>query len=558
MTKASVHNLDEFSKIAILEEGRIKPLDSFARNFLLKIYGKDHYKKQSAIGFFAELIFEPSKSINKKIFLINNPELIESLGLKVNNSRYYSFGELNTASIRLFEFAQIAETKEKKDKIDLEYIRIFDNFKNFNYLTESLSFSRENPEIQEEVYKIGLRSSSLHQLILQGQYIANLLEKYKEPSLIKISTFIYESIEAYKNSKEYFKNTSLLILPPSERSKSWTSPWDALLDGDTRFEILLKLQKAYNNQDQKNFDKICKILLEQNFYPQSKINLEIFYNKSRLLKLALGFYLLALLLMVFNSPFVNYSIYLGACLHFLALICRIIILERPPVTNLYETFIFVSFISVLTGLIIRNNTGSYLSSLAGFLLLLISGKFASEGDSMRVLVAVLDSNFWLSTHVICISLGYAIVFSAAIISHLSIINLLQKKDFKQSNLIMKLISIGLCFSFIGTMLGGIWADQSWGRFWGWDPKENGALLIVLYTAAMLHARIAGLIKDKGIAISGIFAGIVVIFSWFGINLLGIGLHSYGFNQNIATIFWSFLAFEFFFLSLSCILIAKNK
>ena len=80
----------------------------------------------------------------------------------------------------------------------------------------------------------------------------------------------------------------------------------------------------------------------------------------------------------------------------------------------------------------------------------------------------------------------------------------------------------------GTTLGGIWADQSWGRFWGWDPKENGALLIVLWNAVTLHARWGGMIKERGLMAMAVFGNIVTSFSWFGVNMLGIGLHSYGF------------------------------
>ncbi|MCE2929738.1 MAG: cytochrome c biogenesis protein CcsA, partial [Candidatus Caenarcaniphilales bacterium] len=109
------------------------------------------------------------------------------------------------------------------------------------------------------------------------------------------------------------------------------------------------------------------------------------------------------------------------------------------------------------------------------------------------------------------------------------------------------VGVGLCFSCLGTMLGGIWADQSWGRFWGWDPKENGALMIVLYTAAILHARMDGMLKAWGLALASSICCIVVVLSWFGINLLGVGLHSYGFNKDIATIFWSYMAFEIVFL-----------
>jgi ABC-type transport system involved in cytochrome c biogenesis permease subunit len=91
-----------------------------------------------------------------------------------------------------------------------------------------------------------------------------------------------------------------------------------------------------------------------------------------------------------------------------------------------------------------------------------------------------------------------------------------------------IICFATLFSFLGTVLGGIWADQSWGRFWGWDPKENGALLIVLWNAIILHARWGGYIRDRGLMAMAVFGNIVTSCSWFGVNMLGIGLHSYGF------------------------------
>jgi len=93
----------------------------------------------------------------------------------------------------------------------------------------------------------------------------------------------------------------------------------------------------------------------------------------------------------------------------------------------------------------------------------------------------------------------------------------------------------LVFSTIGTILGGVWANDSWGRFWGWDPKENGALMIVLWTALILHARWGGMVRSRGIAVLSVFGGIITAWSWFGVNQLGVGLHSYGFTDSIT--FW---------------------
>ncbi len=95
-----------------------------------------------------------------------------------------------------------------------------------------------------------------------------------------------------------------------------------------------------------------------------------------------------------------------------------------------------------------------------------------------------------------------------------------------AKMVYAIVCFATLFSFTGTVLGGIWADQSWGRFWGWDPKENGALLIVIWNALILHARWGGLVKERGLMNLAVFGNIVTSFSWFGVNMLGIGLHSY--------------------------------
>jgi hypothetical protein len=102
-----------------------------------------------------------------------------------------------------------------------------------------------------------------------------------------------------------------------------------------------------------------------------------------------------------------------------------------------------------------------------------------------------------------------------------------------------IVCFATLFSFVGTVLGGIWADQSWGRFWGWDPKENGALIIVLWNALILHARWGGLVKQRGMMCLAVFGNVVTGWSWFGVNMLGVGLHSYGFTE---AAFWSLSVF----------------
>jgi ABC-type transport system involved in cytochrome c biogenesis permease subunit len=179
---------------------------------------------------------------------------------------------------------------------------------------------------------------------------------------------------------------------------------------------------------------------------------------------------------------------------------------------------------------------SLVAAASGFLTLLIAYKLAGDGDTFEVLQAVLDTQFWLATHVVCITLGYATTFLAGLLGMLYIARgvLTPSLDRRTGSDLTRMIYGTLCFaiffSFVGTVLGGLWADDSWGRFWGWDPKENGALIIVLWNALILHARWDKMIAQRGLAVLAVAGNIVTAWSWFGVNELGVGLHSYGFTE----------------------------
>ena len=189
------------------------------------------------------------------------------------------------------------------------------------------------------------------------------------------------------------------------------------------------------------------------------------------------------------------------------LIWRIALIGRPPVTNLYSSSLFVAWVAVGLGLLAerftRDGIVTAAASALGFASLLIAHHLVGEGDTMGVLIAVLDTNFWLATHVIAITIGYAATFLAGFLGIAFLILRASNPRFdsltekRLATMIYGIICFALLFSFVGTILGGIWADQSWGRFWGWDPKENGALLIVLWNALILHARWGGFILARG-------------------------------------------------------------
>ena len=236
---------------------------------------------------------------------------------------------------------------------------------------------------------------------------------------------------------------------------------------------------------------------------------------------------------------------LGTVLLTGGLVHRCVLMGRAPVANLYETFLFISCAAVALGLVMeaisKRGITLSLSSLVGVAGLWAASLFELEnaGDTMAPLQAVLISNFWLGTHVVCITLGYAVALFSGALAHIwlfgRLLGIARHNVIEYSRLSKKIygtLCFSLFFTVVGTILGGIWAAESWGRFWGWDPKENGAFLIAVAQLFVLHGRLGGYFKDYGLAMLAVAINGVVAFSWFYVNVMGEGLHSYGFNSAI--------------------------
>ena len=232
---------------------------------------------------------------------------------------------------------------------------------------------------------------------------------------------------------------------------------------------------------------------------------------------------------------------------------------RPPVTNLYSSIVFAGACASALGFWFFVRRGikplGIAAATCGFISLLVATNLPHSGDTMGMMRAVLNSNFWLTVHVITIMVGYCGIFLAGFAAGVRLLaNLIEslklrrgssekgilpgsRKEFnfgaatgETARWVYAVLCFGLLFSFAGTMLGGFWADMSWGRFWGWDPKENGALMMVLWTAAIIHCRALKMCSDRIFLSLAVFGNIVAAWAWFGVNLLGIGLHSYGFME----------------------------
>jgi ABC-type transport system involved in cytochrome c biogenesis permease subunit len=284
-----------------------------------------------------------------------------------------------------------------------------------------------------------------------------------------------------------------------------------------------------------------------------KVEFESFYNGAAPFMKAMALYVLVGLIAAFSwlRPGRALTITslgvlaIALVLHTFGLGARVWIQGRPPVTNLYSSAVFVGWGAVLLGGMLerlyRNGVGAVVAAVTGFSTLLVAHNLALDGDTMTMMQAVLDTNFWLATHVIVITLGYSATFLAGALGAVYILrgvftkHVTREDRRRQSGMIYGIVAFATLFSFVGTILGGIWADQSWGRFWGWDPKENGALLIVLWNALILHARWGGMARQRGVAVLAVLGNIVTAWSWFGTNMLGVGLHAYGFIDS--AIFW---------------------
>lgn len=244
-------------------------------------------------------------------------------------------------------------------------------------------------------------------------------------------------------------------------------------------------------------------------------------------------------------------------LHATAIAWRCWIRSRPPITNLYETIPFIAGVGVLAAIVIefinRRRIALPIAALIGAGGLFLASRFEAKeaytagSDTMSQLGAVLDTNFWLATHVTTINIGYAATMLAGLLGHVYVFGKLfgAKKgdpDFYRSiaRMTYGAVCFALLFSVVGTILGGVWANDSWGRFWGWDPKENGALMICIGLLAILHARMGGWLRDLGVCVAAGLCTNLVLFSWWHVNELSIGLHTYG--QTEGTMFWLSLGY----------------
>jgi cytochrome c-type biogenesis protein CcsB len=614
----------EFGRLPVLLNGRIQPLDSVARNSLLQIRSTGdvplevttnrlgrleypsswkfwhHPKKLKSSEWLLEVMFKAEVADTRPIFLIHHPDLLSELnlgekGVEKSALRYYTYNEIKPVideigqqGRKAGEIEDAQRTPYQKQVLKLaNAVILYQRLKNSIQPEDTTDFAK-----LIEDYKGSFASGVA---AFRAQQAG---EKADQAALEKLG----RSVQRFDTLARFAYPLVIPPLEPTADRNAWVTVGTSLVEAIHANEIhpavtfFARMATAYRQGRAAEFNTAVadyQNWLAPKFSREvAKGGAEFYFNDVKAFLHATIIYIFAFVLaggalLTFGvlpalsesfrrSAF--YLILLAFVVHTFGLIFRMALEGRPPVTNLYSSAIFIGWgacvLGIVLELIYKIGLGSAVAAFAGFITLLIAHNLALGGDTMEMLRAVLDTNFWLATHVVVVTLGYASTFFAGLLAiayivlgiFTSILSIkLGQRDAAGlvavgavtggvvgaaaagavaaavarrpgemnigkalTKMVYAIVCFATLFSFTGTVLGGIWADQSWGRFWGWDPKENGALLIVIWNALILHARWGGLVRERGLMNLAVFGNIVTSFSWFGVNMLGIGLHSYGF------------------------------
>ncbi len=559
----------EFGSLPVVFNGRLQPMDSLARNSLLQIREKQTVNLEPwkgwnekpkiipAIEWLANVMMNPVVADQWPVFRVDNPDLVALLKLpgkdesQHQDGKHYSWNQIQPALDVLDRENQRVDKIESASRNAYEHavVKMHERLVLYARLGNTL----QPPDAQDWNREV----TEYENLIPAGVAAARAKEanqKYDEAAFSRFAGLIQE-FDAMAGLEPP------LVVPPHHSELShddWRRTGESLLGAlrtgtiDPAVRYYAAMAGAFQAGNAGEFNRQLagyRAFLAPDFSRElQKSRHEVFFNQMQPFYAAMVIYVLAGLLAClswFNLSEVLrrsavWLIGLAFAIHTSGLVFRIVLEGRPPVTNLYSSAIFIGWGAVVLGVVLerfhRNGIGAVVASGIGFITLLIAHNLAIDGDTMEMMRAVLDTNFWLATHVVVVTLGYASTFVAGFLGLIYIVRGVFTKTLDEATakslarMVYGIVCFATLFSFVGTVLGGIWADQSWGRFWGWDPKENGALIIVLWNALILHLRWGGMIRERGLINCAIFGNVVTSWSWFGVNMLGIGLHSYGFTD----------------------------
>jgi ABC-type transport system involved in cytochrome c biogenesis permease subunit len=546
-------DFSRFGEIPVLVGGRIKPLDTVARNSLLIIHGKqelrlDGGKRLSAMQWLTDTLFNGPVADQYPVFVVQNAEVLGLFGWQQSDRKYFSFADFTPF------LKQIDEQAAQSDKLEAvqrsAYQSAVLNLRNGLSLYQRLKNSIQPEGAENFTAELDRYASSVPGAARAARQ-RGMGENFDKAKLDDVA----QMIQRYERLSDM---AYVLAVPPNQLNNEWHSVGNSLLRSVGVGEIhpivteYAVIGDAYRANDRTLFNQHVQLitdwLAKEHSNTTKRASFEFLFNRLQPFSQSMTLYVLAFLLAcaswLGSSSILRrtafYILLLALAIHTFGLVSRMYLQERPPVTNLYSSAIFIGWGAVIVALILerifRDGIGAACAGAIGFITLIIAHHLAGSGDTLEMLQAVLDTNIWLATHVVAITTGYSAMFLAGMLAIIYVIRGVFTRSLKKgiadslARMTYGVVCFATLFSFVGTVLGGIWADQSWGRFWGWDPKENGAVLIVLWCAIILHARWGGFIRQRGLMIMAIFGNVVTSFSWFGVNMLGVGLHSYGFMQ----------------------------
>ncbi len=524
----------QFGLLAVQDGGRRKPIDTFARETLTKLTGRSSYtdrggRKWQASDFLLSALLETRDWKSEPMILVSFGKLKTQLGLD-KTQRRFSFAQLaGSAQLqRVANEARALKSAEKPlDRVQQEALSVSDRLALFARVMDGSAF-----------------------LVVPAP--KNAIDPWLMPEPANVATYYDEQQFAPAMS------------------------------------ALTKMMQAYGPADAFNFTAAAREArqnlraLSPSVYPtESKLRLEYFYKHFDGFYRAIWLYGLAFVLLLVAHLRVAHRGTATASLretrlgtagkagivvaivalafHATGIVLRCLIAGRPPVTNMYESIIWVSFAVSFFGMIFfaRYRTPIYLLAalpVTFLALLLVHGMPIAMPASIDPLVPVLRDNFWLTIHVLTITLSYAAFALAMGFGHILLFRYARhpretRGDAPMHFWLYRVLQLGVLLLAAGTILGGVWANYSWGRFWGWDPKETWALIALLCYITTLHGRLAGWWTQFGLVVASVVCFLAVLMAWYGVNfVLGKGLHSYGFGIGGETYVATFVIADLLFVA----------
>jgi len=490
-------------RIPVQDGGRTKPFASFARESVLLVTGKTSFEGQDSTSLVWRWMAEPKMWSAKPILPVTDLKLRDEFSASdLVHNRIAPNLILN--DLDFVKRANLARLKQEKEKT---------------------STPLEKKEV--ELYQ----RAQLFQAIATAQ-IPGFIPHPEDPKIAWLPLEAFMTKEGVEIISQIFPKSQV------EKVEAALGYLLGRFKGSNSGEAVLAGEQFANSVDELLFSK--DIMLDR-----GSIQRELLYLKLRPFHLAWILYLISLF--IWMAPHKKKKVVAcalgfflaGFLVHALGILLRVLIAGRPPVTNMYESLIWVSwavaFFSLLLWFFYRSSFLPAIAACVSTFALLIGESFPAVLDpSISPLVPVLRNNYWLTVHVLTITLGYGAFALNWGIAHALLYCLAfnRKKELTNhlTEYLYRSLQIGVVLLASGTILGGVWASYSWGRFWGWDPKETWALIAVLAYLAVLHSRTAGWFESFGAAFWSAACFLTVLMAWYGVNfVLGVGLHSYGFG-----------------------------